>query len=88
MLILFPGIQGELARELAQTKEERKQLTVKIDQLESKQSSLKEECVELKEYLSKTSLGKEVLEQEREQLNEQLKKSELKCAETELEVCE
>ena len=57
-----------------------------IEQLENKQSSLKEEIVNLKEQLSRALLDKEVLDQEKGHLADVLSKSEVYRAELELEI--
>ena len=57
-----------------------------VEQLEGKQSLLKEEVVQLKEQLSRALLDKEVTEQEMSHVSEVLSKSELQKAELELDV--
>lgn len=57
-----------------------------IEQLENKQSTLKEEIVNLKEQLSRALLDKEVLDQEKGHLADVLSKSEVQRAELELEI--
>ena len=56
------------------------------ENLEAKLSSIKEECVDLKEKLNRAILEKEVIEQEKSHLSEVLSKAELSKAEVEMEM--
>lgn len=75
------------------TEKEREKLLVDMqrtqkvmENLEEKLSSVKEECVDVKERLNRALLEKEVIEQEKSHLSEVLSKTELQKAEIEMEV--